>query len=429
MNCFKCGHQNPIENRYCGMCGGLLNRRGAPATELLPEDSESRFIGPDDSAAELRRKVRLGFERKATAEPVETVSRAGEQAPTQQSPQKSEPITQRPVISSDSTSMFHLNDGPAVQSQGRQAAGVTGPSFLGLNDDSGSGASADYLLEDEHRGGGKKWIVLFVLAALGGLGYAQYRANQRGTTLFAGLPAITAPRPPRPAPPLPPDQAQKNAGEPELTVDPTNEKLKSEQAAVKQAEASSQPAAQPAAASSAAKPETEQPDQKSAANTAATTQPQESKPAAGGASAPSKHAKPQTPQADQQEDDNADDTTPAAKSRSAVTRPAKAERGPDAGMLEQGQRYLYGQGVRKSCDQALNLIHGAANGGNAKARAQLGGMYATGNCVPFDRATAYRWFTMALQADPKNTLIERNRRMLWNEMSQQERSRVQAGLE
>ena len=39
-------------------------------------------------------------------------------------------------------------------------------------------------------------------------------------------------------------------------------------------------------------------------------------------------------------------------------------------------------------------------------------MYATGNCVPFDRATAYRWFTMALQADPKNTLIERNRNAL-----------------
>jgi TPR repeat protein len=93
-------------------------------------------------------------------------------------------------------------------------------------------------------------------------------------------------------------------------------------------------------------------------------------------------------------------------------------------MLAEGQRYLYGQGVRKSCEQALNLIHGAANEGNAEARSQLGGMYATGNCAPFDRVTAYRWFTLALSASPRNPRVQQTRDMLWREMTDTERQRA-----
>src|SRR5215469_397138 len=48
--CPVCNFSNPGENRFCGMCGGRLERRRTPDSELLPEDSE--HSGP---ASELPR--------------------------------------------------------------------------------------------------------------------------------------------------------------------------------------------------------------------------------------------------------------------------------------------------------------------------------------------------------------------------------------
>ena len=431
MICPQCGHENPEVHRYCGMCGSTLNRRSAPATELQPEDAEN--LGhPDagkrdsaapeaaDTGADLRARVRAGFERGAERKPVAADRPKPDlEELAQQAARPQEPLPVAPVERAsfgDSTSMFHLNDVPPVPIRSEAPAGVTGPSFLGLGAES---SSSDYLLEDEHRGGAKKWVLLFLVLAVGGLVYAQYRANQRGTTLFAGLPAITAPKPAKPAPPLP-TGTQQNSGQPELTASAPNEKLKQEQQATKPPDGN-----QPA--DNAAKPASDQPDQKTA-TTASTPAPQENKPATAAENkpAPSKSAEEQKPDSDDSEEAA---PAPAKRASAKPTKPAAAEKPAGSDLLEQGQRYLYGQGVRKSCDQALSLIHQAANQGNARARAQLGGLYATGNCVQFDRATAYRWFTLALQSEPGNRLIDRNRRMLWDEMTSAERSRVQAGLE
>jgi hypothetical protein len=417
VNCPKCGHQNPENNRFCGMCGTTLERRGAPDTELLPEDAEhsgrpDQAVPAQETAADLRRRVTEGFdrglERKVAPPPkrpdLEDLAVAAAQPP--------EPERRRAVFTQDSTSMFHLNDVPSAEEHA--SSGVTGPSFLGLSEP----GNVDYLLE-ERRGGAKKWVLLFLVLAIGGLVYAQYRANQRGETLFAGLPSITAPRPPKPAPPLPPG-TQQNASQPELTASAPNEKLKQEQAAVKPPESN-------APSTTAAKPESDQPDQKTA--NAASAAP-ENKPATAPEKKPQETASAQKPEADNSESDNSEEeAAPPAKKERAASKPARVAPEKPAGsdLLEQAQRYLYGP--HKSCEQALGLIHQAANQGNAKARAQLGGLYATGNCVPFDRATAYRWFTLALQADPGNSLINRNRQMLWSEMSEQERARVQANLE
>ncbi len=73
---------------------------------------------------------------------------------------------------------------------------------------------------------------------------------------------------------------------------------------------------------------------------------------------------------------------------------------------------------------ALSLLKQAAGRGNAKADSQLGAMYATGNCAPFDRAEAYRWFNKATEADPRNSYLQRSRDMMWREMSPQERRKV-----
>ena len=429
MICPQCGHENPEVHRYCGMCGSTLNRRSAPATELQPEDAENlghpdaglrdgAVAEPADAGSDLRARVRAGFERGAERKPPAAerpkpdLEELAQQAARPEEPPRIAPVEQASF--GDSTSMFHLNDAPVVPLRSEAPSGVTGPSFLGLGNES---SNADYLLEEQHRGGAKKWILLFLVLAVGGLVYAQYRANQRGTTLFAGLPAITAPKPAKPAPPLPAG-TQQNSGQPELTASAPNEQLKQEQQA--------KPPENPPA-DTAAKPASDQPDQKTA--TAGTTTTPEKKPET--ASAENKPAPAKTADEEKPDSDNSDEEAPAPAKRASTkpTRPAAPEKPAGSDLLEQGQRYLYGQGVRKSCDQALNLIHQAANQGNARARAQLGGLYATGNCVQFDRATAYRWFTLALQAEPGNRLIDRNRRMLWDEMTSQERSRVQAGLE
>jgi TPR repeat protein len=70
----------------------------------------------------------------------------------------------------------------------------------------------------------------------------------------------------------------------------------------------------------------------------------------------------------------------------------------------------------------------AAERGSPQARAQLAAMYATGNCAPFDRAMAYNWFTLALNAQPHNALFARNRQMLWQDMTEEERQRVREAV-
>jgi hypothetical protein len=400
VNCSKCGHRNPDENRYCGMCGAGLDRPGAPDTELLPEDSEPSFFAGHRETEAVSSTV---AERPARTE-----------AP---------PALERPAPA------FVLNDARPENSAGANDRFV-GLS-LGQSEYTGSG-DTDYLLEEVRGGGAGKWLLL-ILVIIGGLAYAQYRANQRGSTLFAGLPTIAAPRPAKPAPPVPAGQNQ-NPGQPEMTVSPNNEKLKAEQEAAKLAEAKPTPSDQAKGEIFGEKGGEKGGDKNTRADatkknadtkSAATNEDQDTKP-----KQMAKADQPAKPEADANSDD--EQTTPAAKSKpkaATSSKPVK-QRDPGTDQLEEGLHYLYGQGGAKSCSRAVNLIHEAANQGNAKARAQLGGMYATGNCLSYDRATAYRWFSLALQADPHNRVFERDRQMLWREMDEQERSRVQhAGLE
>ena len=68
--------------------------------------------------------------------------------------------------------------------------------------------------------------------------------------------------------------------------------------------------------------------------------------------------------------------------------------------------------------------------GNAEARTQLGSLYATGHCVPLDRTRAYNWFTLAANVTAgRNVLLERNRKMLWNKMTEAEKGQTLGGPE
>jgi TPR repeat protein len=97
--------------------------------------------------------------------------------------------------------------------------------------------------------------------------------------------------------------------------------------------------------------------------------------------------------------------------------------GESAQLYRQGLAYLYDAGTGHDCDSALVSLRKAADLGNVQASSQLGALYATGHCVPVDRVRAYHWFTRAADATHgRNLLIERNRQILWNEMTSKEQA-------
>jgi len=432
------------------MCGTTLERRHTPDTELPIEDAEQPFASLLD-VAEQR-----DFESVLTAPAVVEPVHAGYANAAMELPKiRTEmPSGARSDYGSfmgqpmDASAARVTDEVPfASEPAHAPSGGLTGPSFLGLSED--PGREADYLLDDDRpRSHWRAWLMLFVVGALAALGYAQWRANQRGTTLFAGLPAIQAPRPPKKvADTTPANPNATSASKPEMTVEPTNEKLKAETEAAKaanqqkdQQKKAEEAKANPPAAASKTAEESTQPE---------AAQDQKGKNAELAANKSGSTDKTADTTAD---DENADEPSAADASKAAKAEPELSEApatankrtanltrsketvsdvqdNADRDLLLRGRKYLYGQGVAKSCPQALTFIHAAANRGSAEARAQLAGMYATGNCAPFDRVLAYRWFSMALSSAPRNSLFQRNRDMLWREMSDQERQRARDSLD
>jgi hypothetical protein len=83
--------------------------------------------------------------------------------------------------------------------------------------------------------------------------------------------------------------------------------------------------------------------------------------------------------------------------------------------------YIKGEGVPRSCEQALVLLRSAATKENAAARNRLAALYANGTCVPRDRVRAYQLMSSALVADPGSDWAQQNRKVLWNQMTPAER--------
>jgi hypothetical protein len=84
--------------------------------------------------------------------------------------------------------------------------------------------------------------------------------------------------------------------------------------------------------------------------------------------------------------------------------------------------YVRGDGVPRSCEQAMVLLKGAAQKGNAMARNRLAFMYSSGICVQRNRVEAYRWLSSALVADPNSEWAQQNRDLLWRQMTPEERT-------
>jgi localization factor PodJL len=113
----------------------------------------------------------------------------------------------------------------------------------------------------------------------------------------------------------------------------------------------------------------------------------------------------------------------AARHEVSATRLPAAQPAADSGdsLFRQGERYLYGRGGTEDCANAQKYLKMASDKQNAKARSAMGTMYATGHCVSRDLPSAYRWFALALRADPNNTVVEQNLSSVWNQMTPPER--------
>ncbi|HYN15775.1 MAG TPA: hypothetical protein VES66_08315 [Terriglobales bacterium] len=102
-------------------------------------------------------------------------------------------------------------------------------------------------------------------------------------------------------------------------------------------------------------------------------------------------------------------------------KPAEAVAPQNDALLHLAQKYIRGQGVRQDCTTGLAYLREAMKHPSAEATSQMGALYATGTCVPLDRAAAYRWFSSALQMAPSNPWLARERDELYGQMSSAER--------
>jgi hypothetical protein len=124
----------------------------------------------------------------------------------------------------------------------------------------------------------------------------------------------------------------------------------------------------------------------------------------------------------------ADTATPAKEEKATPkAKPVSAPKAPDPNqnsMLLSGEKYLYGRGVPKDCNQALIYFKAAAETNNVPAMSHLGAMYTSGNCVTPNRVAAYKWFARASETEPSNQWFSRSLNMLWRDMTPQERASV-----
>ena len=359
MVCKSCGYDNPETNRFCGMCGTRLDAKPKPAAEVAPLDAKPK------PAAEVA--------PPPAPQPPATPSTAARVAAAASRAQQ--------------TSILGL-DGEAPPSAERPRARVTGPSFLGLNDEP-SPNDADYLLDDEEQGGHFGLIIASLLLIAVAVGAFHYRAqlSAYAAPLYAAVLQRVNPQPPAPAPP--PSPASTDSAAATTSAPPPA--------------ASDVP---PAAASPAATPEDKSVP---AADTKADTEPLEpAKPAPDTA----KEAAPKRPAEEPAKLER------ASRPKPRVAEPVSPENDP---LLKLAQKYIRGEGVRADCTTGMAYLREAMKRPNYAAASQMGALYATGTCVREDRVAAYRWFTSAMQMAPDNQYLGLERDKLYGQMTSAER--------
>jgi len=365
VKCEKCGYENFPQHRYCGMCAAPLRIPGMATPPPPPPPPVKTSLPPVQHATPKYE------ERPAT--PLKEV------AP-------------RPV---------------------------SGPSFLGLGQEPAEDKSFSYLFEDEtptHRG--RNLVVILLIAAAAAAAIWHWRQDLRVVVdrLLNTLPAATKP--------AATDKTDSNSPAP-ATTDATAGGVSSTSSPT-----SSQPGGTATQTPAAQNPTP------AATDAAATAPPPvvsgKTDSTQGGAEAqvpeqsPAANASPKTSPAHEESGETADSDeapTPPSNARKPVTKAARTttmtSRADD--LEAQGEKYLYGNGVPENCTRARTNLLAAAEHSNAQAQSVLGTMYATGHCATRDLPTAYRWFGRSLRQDPKNTRLEQDLKVLWNQMTPDER--------
>ncbi|HTR64244.1 MAG TPA: hypothetical protein VMH85_00635 [Terriglobales bacterium] len=348
----------------------------------------------------------------------------------------------------------------------RPVPGISGPSILGLGGEEPASRSVDYLLEEADEPPSRRgFVYLVLLLVLGVVAVGAWRWRQSGypwDARLGGHPAnenVTTPASAPASPSAPADSTAPSA----IEVNPANPAANSTQppapatpppptattdatAPAAPATTASAPAADHAQSGSPsdeakqadAKPATPKAAEPSTSETSSagpkSVAPTSAEPASAEpkAAAPAKRAAQTASKADDSADDDEEeaDVEPVQPRsvqprKAAKPSPNPSERAtpvdPTAAWVIDGQKYLYGNGVPQDCRRAKAQMLAAAARSNPEAQSTLGTMYATGHCVDRDVISAYRWFAQALQKDPSNTRIQEDLKVLWNEMTPQER--------
>jgi len=457
VTCTSCGYENPAGHRFCGMCGTPLphpplttpgaqstlnltrvpqetrrqNERGGASAaagpivqETPPHTAYTETVRPDhDMVPEipLDEYIRQ-FQYTPPTDPVEVTMR-GDASVLESAAASSSagaPVTE-PVQRSASDIAFTMTDdlrqrlgldpsGPAEDHLDRPrfldvdepaatpenpaipAHAIAGPSFLGLSDTPVESAGL-YEAEESRSGRWRMWLAAGIVVLLGGLGLLEWRSrgNQTDngpiqiiTTKIRDLwhykstdSSVSLAAPAIGSTPSSTDNgsapARANKSQPPVAQNPT--------------------VAKPGALTSAATPRTAS---------------AEGPPFASKSGAPG-----------QEEMLNARNASDRAAEAAWLWK-ATAKGNPDA-PVRLADMYVRGDGVPRSCAQAVVLLKTAAEKPNVRARSRLASMYASGTCVSKDLVQAYRWYGATLTANPNNEAAQQTREQLWRDMTPEER--------
>lgn len=346
------------------------------------------------------------------------------------------PVTAEPRPEAVDRSRFLDLEPVAAQPARSGTSSVVGPSFLGLSDPPAVVAEPAVLAEPEVGGSGwRAWVAIFVVLLFAFLGYLEWRAEtnqtndgpvailkseiQRLKSAFAGSAAPTSDSAPaesstgsspHAAPTGPATQPTPTQSQPAATSESANNNSSSvpqspTSAGNANVVSSSIPppaVSQTMPAPTPAKPPVDTPS----------TSPQSKATAA---------PKPLVPGAEELA--KANDASDASAATAWLWK-SVAKGNPEA-PVKLANMYIKGDGVPRSCDQAMVLLKSAAAKDNAAARSRLGSLYATGNCVPRDRVKAYQWMSASLQVNPTGQWARDYREQIWAQMTPQERSLAQ----
>jgi len=419
VRCWNCNHDNQDGNQFCGMCGHQLGQSAA---------------GPELVIAKVLEPLDLEWKPRA---PSQQIWGNPQPEPESQTPHPSEPVKAVPPPGPAHSGEEAPGDeqktivsGPYRSELVLPQAIAPAPSFLGLSsDDDSSGGAHSYLFQEEEEGSQKElWVFLIVLLAVGGVLYAKWQPIRDYVLTATQTHARLQQRP-----------RQKNATDDQPTTPPSfaptttlaTRDTPLQPTIITDNPSQTQSADQNKAADKADKKEGFPGGEKS---TATKDQAAAAKPDGNGdtsadwgrsenarskfsaKSQPSKQASPK-----EMNKKSAADDGPSPKKAARAPRP---QSNPASELVTRGEKYLYGRGVVRNCDQAVSYLNAAAMKQNPQAFSQLGALYATGHCVRMDRGIAYAWFRLAYRREPTNQYFEQNMRILWREMSPAERHSV-----